>query len=52
VGQLSRQGFELLLAAVQRGQSTRHSLGAHSFAVIRRGRLIYARRKLTDKKLR
>jgi tRNA(Ile)-lysidine synthase len=52
VGQLSRQGFELLLAAAQRGQSTRHSLGTHSFAVIRRGRLIHARRKLTDKKLR
>jgi tRNA(Ile)-lysidine synthase len=51
-GQLSRQGFELLLAAVQRGRSTRHSLGAHGFAVIRRGRLIYARRKLTDKKVR
>ncbi|HTB80412.1 MAG TPA: tRNA lysidine(34) synthetase TilS [Opitutaceae bacterium] len=51
-GQLSRQGFELLLAAVQRGQSTRHSLGARSFAVIRRGRLIYAKRKLADKKTR
>jgi hypothetical protein len=28
---------------VQRGQSTRHSLGARGFAVIRRGRLIYTK---------
>lgn len=36
---LSRQGFNQLLAAVQRGQDTRFSLGAKGFAVIRRGRL-------------
>lgn len=34
---LSRQGFEQLLAAVERGVSTRFSLGANGFAVIRRG---------------
>lgn len=36
---LSRQGFEILLAAVERGQATRFSLGTRGFAVIRRGRL-------------
>lgn len=42
-GELSRAGFEALLAAAQRGRPTRHSLGAHGFAVIRRGRLAYVR---------
>ena len=58
-GALSRPGFEALLAAVQRGQSTRHSLGARGFAVIHRGRLSYRTPKslqdnckLTDKKAR
>jgi tRNA(Ile)-lysidine synthase len=36
-GTLSRQGFEALLAAVQRGEPTRHSLGREGFAVIRAG---------------
>ncbi len=36
---LSRQGFELLLAAVERGAATRFSLGRTNFAVIRQGRL-------------
>lgn len=36
---LSRQGFEILLTAVERGQSTRFSLGRNGFAVIRQGRL-------------
>ncbi len=36
-GALSRQGFESLLAAVERGVATRHSLGVHGFAVIRGG---------------
>ncbi|NBR09964.1 MAG: tRNA(Ile)-lysidine synthetase, partial [Opitutaceae bacterium] len=36
---LSRQGFEALLAAVERGQPTRFSLGTKSFAVIREGKL-------------
>jgi len=36
---LSRQGFELLLSAVERGQSTRFSLGTKDFAVIKRGEL-------------
>lgn len=38
---LSRQGFELLLAAVRRGKSTRFSLGATGFAVIRQGKLAF-----------
>lgn len=38
-GALSRQGFESLLAAVERGVATRHSLGVHGFAVIRGGTL-------------
>ncbi len=42
-GELSRQGFEALLAAVERGKNTRQSLGAHGFAVIRRGRLAFAK---------
>jgi tRNA(Ile)-lysidine synthase len=37
---LSRQGFDLLLAAVERGKDTRFSLGT-GFAVIRRERLAY-----------
>jgi tRNA(Ile)-lysidine synthase len=42
-GELSRQGFEALLAAVERGAPTRHSLGREGFAVIRGGFLRYAR---------
>ena len=38
-GDLSRQGFDLLLRAVERGTPVRHSLGSHGFAVIRKGRL-------------
>jgi tRNA(Ile)-lysidine synthase len=38
---LSRQGFESLLAAVERGRETRFSLGTKAFAVIRRGRLAF-----------
>ena len=37
---LSRQGFETLLAAVQRGRPTRFSLGSSDYAVIRDGRLL------------
>lgn len=40
---LSRQGFELLLAAVERGAATRFSLGRAGFAVIREGKLAYRR---------
>ena len=36
-GELSRQGFEALLRAVERGARFRHSLGRHGFAVIRAG---------------
>lgn len=38
---LSRQGFELLLAAVMRGTATRFSLGRSGFAVIRKGKLAF-----------
>jgi len=38
-GDLSRQGFESLLGAVERGDATRHSLGREGFAVIRHRRL-------------
>jgi tRNA(Ile)-lysidine synthase len=38
-GDLSRQGFDLLLRSVERGLPVRHSLGRHGFAVIRGGRL-------------
>ena len=51
-GELSRQGFEALLAAVQRGRPVRHSLGVQGFAVIRRGRLVYEKCKSLDKKPR
>jgi len=40
---LSRRGFEQLLSAVIRGTDTRFSLGANGFAVIRRGRLAFAK---------
>lgn len=36
---LSRQGFEQLLAAVERGRATRFSLGSAGFAVLRAGEL-------------
>lgn len=36
-GGLSRQGFDTLLRAVERGLPVRHSLGRHGFAVIRKG---------------
>jgi tRNA(Ile)-lysidine synthase len=38
-GELSRQGFDTLLKAAERGTAFRHSLGTHGFAVIRSGRL-------------
>ena len=38
---LSRQGFNQLLAAVERGRDTRFSLGAKGFAVVRRGGLVF-----------
>lgn len=38
-GALSRQGFESLLLALERGVATRHSLGVHGFAAIRGGML-------------
>ena len=40
LGELSRQGFERLLAALEAGGDTRHSLGRKAFAVIRRQRLM------------
>lgn len=41
-GGLSRQGFEALLAAVEQGTPTRHSLGREGFAVIRGRALRFA----------
>lgn len=38
-GELSRQAFDALLSAVERGAATRHSLGREVFAVITDGRL-------------
>ena len=38
-GELSRQGFDALLRAVERGATVRHSLGPEGFAAIRAGRL-------------
>jgi tRNA(Ile)-lysidine synthase len=45
VGELSRQGFDRLLAAVELGRPTRHSLGNSVFAVIANGRLAVVRRR-------
>ena len=42
-GRLVRQGFEALLAAVERGKPTRHSLGREGFAVIHGGVLRFER---------
>lgn len=42
-GDLSRQGFATLLAAVERGGFTRFSLGRSGFAVIRKGTLLFER---------
>jgi tRNA(Ile)-lysidine synthase len=38
-GELSRQGFDILLRSVEAGRPSRHSLGSHGFAVIRAGQL-------------
>lgn len=43
VTDLSRPGFNQLLAAVARGRDTRFSLGAKGFAVVRRGQLQFRR---------
>ncbi len=40
-GDLSRQGFALLLAMVEQGGATRFSLGSGGFAVIRKGWLFF-----------
>ncbi len=45
-GDLSRQGFALLLAMVEKGASTRFSLGRNGFAVIRKGRLFFEKARL------
>lgn len=38
-GELSRQAFDALLAAIERGRATRHSIGREGFAVIAADRL-------------
>jgi tRNA(Ile)-lysidine synthase len=40
---LSRQGFNQLLAAVERRRDTRFSLGTKGFAIVRRGGLVFRR---------
>jgi tRNA(Ile)-lysidine synthase len=40
-GDLSRQGFAALLAAVEKGSFTRFSLGRSGFAVLRKGVLVF-----------
>ena len=42
-GDLSRQGFEDLLAAVMAGDATRRSLGCNGFALIKNGKLRFER---------
>jgi tRNA(Ile)-lysidine synthase len=41
VGELSRQAFEMLLAAVERGARTKQSVGNAGFAVVRDDRLVF-----------
>ncbi|MBI2518552.1 MAG: tRNA lysidine(34) synthetase TilS [Opitutae bacterium] len=41
---LSRQGFDQLLAMTERGRASRFSLGASGFAVLRRGKLVFQMR--------
>ena len=51
-GDLSRQGFDQLLAAVERGAATRFSLGRAGFAVLRRGRLLYEKARRGRQRLK
>jgi tRNA(Ile)-lysidine synthase len=51
-GALSRQGFEALLAAVERGEPTRQSLGREGFAVLRGGRLRFERAGTPSRRFR
>jgi len=51
-GDLSRQGFEDLLTAVMTGSNTRRSLGRDGFAVIRGGRMKFARKTAGGKRHR
>ena len=44
-GELSRQGFDALLAAVERGVATRQSLGREGFAVVRAGSMSFEQGK-------
>lgn len=46
-GELSRQAFDLLLDRVQKGASTRQSLGKEGFAVIRKKTLYYEKVRST-----
>lgn len=41
---VSRQAFSALLAAAESGGPMRHSLGTNTFAVIKRGRLVFEKR--------
>jgi tRNA(Ile)-lysidine synthase len=46
-GGLSRQGFEALLGAAERGGAFRHSLGNQGFALVRRGRIRFEKKPKT-----
>ncbi len=45
IGDLSRQGFDVLLEQARAGRTTRFSLGSQGFARIRRGRLYFEKPK-------
>jgi tRNA(Ile)-lysidine synthase len=51
-GSLARQGFDSLLAAVERGAPTRHSLGTGGYAVIRGGFLRFVSNGKPKKRFR
>lgn len=42
-GEVSRQAFDALLEAMERGRPTRHSLGREGFAVVREARLTFVK---------
>ncbi|CAM2857130.1 tRNA lysidine(34) synthetase TilS [Rariglobus hedericola] len=48
IGDLSRQGFNTLLAAVEKGSFTRFSLGRGGFAVLRKGVLLFEEKLPVD----
>jgi tRNA(Ile)-lysidine synthase len=51
-GELSRQAFEALLVAIERGKPTRQSIGRHGFAVVGGGCLRFIRAGKTRRRFR